>query len=378
MAVSAHIPKNILIPKSWKAVVFVDERATAEQEGVLLQLFTGQLGGAVADLAGLIGEVVAVERAPITFTVEGGKGRISIGKIVEAEMAPFVGATGKPDDARRDGIQHDPGLPRLRQQGQPVHTRRQLARHPERRPPGPQRPPGPLPLRGLTPAETDMFAPAHLRVPRRDRTILGGSLAALAVARLARARGCGRARRTALPPSTRAARLRSPLEAALFSLGWVLMIVAMMLPSSIPLVMTFGALVRRRRRPGLLVLLLLVGYLLVWGGVRARRVARGTALSMPRSTRCRGSPSTRRSSSATTLAVAGLWQFSPLRIAASRSAGARSASSINRWRGTSERPEALRMGIAHGAFCVGCCWSLMLVMFGVGLASLARCSCSAG
>jgi predicted metal-binding membrane protein len=28
------------------------------------------------------------------------------------------------------------------------------------------------------------------------------------------------------------------------------------------------------------------------------------------------------------------------------------------------------MGIAHGAFCVGCCWSLMLVMFGVGLASL--------
>ena len=28
------------------------------------------------------------------------------------------------------------------------------------------------------------------------------------------------------------------------------------------------------------------------------------------------------------------------------------------------------MGIAHGAFCVGCCWSLMLVMFGVGLTSL--------
>src|SRR5215204_6007809 len=54
MAVSAHIPKNILIPKSWKAVVFVDERATAEQEGVLLKLFTGQLGGAIADLAGLI------------------------------------------------------------------------------------------------------------------------------------------------------------------------------------------------------------------------------------------------------------------------------------------------------------------------------------
>ena len=68
VAVSAHIPKNILIPKSWKAVVFVDDRATDDQQGALLRLFTGQLGGAVADLAGLIGEVVAVERVPIAFT----------------------------------------------------------------------------------------------------------------------------------------------------------------------------------------------------------------------------------------------------------------------------------------------------------------------
>src|SRR6478752_9712955 len=95
MAVSAHIPKNILIPKSWKAVVFVDDKATPEQEGVLLQLFTGQLGGAVADLAGLIGEVVAVERVPITFTVEGGKGRLTIGNVADADLIPFTGATGK-------------------------------------------------------------------------------------------------------------------------------------------------------------------------------------------------------------------------------------------------------------------------------------------
>ena len=111
MAVSAHIPKNILIPKSWKAVVFVDDKATSEQEGVLLQLFTGQLGGAVADLAGLIGEVVAVERVPIAFTVEDGKGRISIGKIVEAEMAPFVGATGKPTTLAETVFSTIPGSP---------------------------------------------------------------------------------------------------------------------------------------------------------------------------------------------------------------------------------------------------------------------------
>ena len=111
MAVSAHIPKNILIPKSWKAVVFVDERATAEQEGAMIRLFTGQLGGAVADLAGLIGEVVAVERSPITFTVEGGKGRLTIGKLVEAEMAPFVGATGNPTTLSETVFSTIPGSP---------------------------------------------------------------------------------------------------------------------------------------------------------------------------------------------------------------------------------------------------------------------------
>ncbi len=111
MAVSAHIPKNILIPKSWKAVVFVDDRATAEQEGAMIRLFTGQLGGAVADLAGLIGEVVAVERSPITFAIEGGKGRLTIGNLVEAEMAPFIGATGNPTTLAETVFSTIPGSP---------------------------------------------------------------------------------------------------------------------------------------------------------------------------------------------------------------------------------------------------------------------------
>jgi hypothetical protein len=111
LAVSAHIPKNILTPKSWTAVVFVDDRATPDQEAVLLRLFTGQLGGAVADLAGLIGEVVAVERVPITFTVDGGKGRLVIGAIVEAEMAPFVGATGNPTTLAETVFSTIPGSP---------------------------------------------------------------------------------------------------------------------------------------------------------------------------------------------------------------------------------------------------------------------------
>ena len=111
VAVSAHIPKNILIPKSWKAVVFVDDKASDEQQGALLRLFTGQLGGAIADLAGLIGEVVAVERSPITFSVQGGKGKLTIGKLVEAEMAPFMGATGNPTTLAETVFSTIPGSP---------------------------------------------------------------------------------------------------------------------------------------------------------------------------------------------------------------------------------------------------------------------------
>jgi hypothetical protein len=91
---SVHIPGNVLAG-NWKAVVYVDDRCTEEQQNALLMVFTGQLGGAIADLAGLIGEVVAVERAPVTFTVRDGEGIIKIGDVAEARLAPFRGATGQ-------------------------------------------------------------------------------------------------------------------------------------------------------------------------------------------------------------------------------------------------------------------------------------------
>jgi predicted metal-binding membrane protein len=134
-------------------------------------------------------------------------------------------------------------------------------------------------------------------------------------------------------------------------------------------VTTFAVLVRRRRRPGQLVLLLLVGYLLVWGafGVAAWIADRGIHAAVDAVPWLAEHPQV---IIATTLAAAGLWQFSPLRDRCLEECRSPLGFVINRWRGTSVRAEAVRMGIAHGAFCVGCCWSLMLVMFGVGLASL--------
>ena len=91
----AHVPGNIL-QGNWRVVVAMDDKATPQQEEALLKVYTGKLGGPVADIVKLIGEVVAVERAPIAFTAENGKGTLKIGQAVEAEMVPCVGPSGQP------------------------------------------------------------------------------------------------------------------------------------------------------------------------------------------------------------------------------------------------------------------------------------------
>jgi hypothetical protein len=93
LGLSVFIPGNIFAG-NWRSVVYVDERATQEQQDALLKVFTGQLGGKIADLAALIGTVVAVERAPITFTVSEGKGTLRIGDAIEANLEQLSGPTG--------------------------------------------------------------------------------------------------------------------------------------------------------------------------------------------------------------------------------------------------------------------------------------------
>jgi hypothetical protein len=110
VALSVHIPGNVLAG-GWKAAVFVDDGTTDEQQAQLLKVFTGALGGGIADLAGLIGEVVSVERAPIVFTVEGGKGRLAIGSIADAELTPYQGATGNPTVLSETVFSTIPGSP---------------------------------------------------------------------------------------------------------------------------------------------------------------------------------------------------------------------------------------------------------------------------
>ena len=93
IAMIAHVPGNIL-QGNWKAAVFLDERVSSAQEEALLGVYTGKLGGPVAELAKLVGEVVSVQKVPITFDVQGGKGLLKIGSTGYAELEPYLGATG--------------------------------------------------------------------------------------------------------------------------------------------------------------------------------------------------------------------------------------------------------------------------------------------
>ena len=110
LALITDIPGNVM-KGNWKAAVFVDDGANDEQHQALVDVWTGKLGGPIADLAQLIGEVVSVERVPITYEIEKGRGTIKIGDFAEADMEPFTGPTGDVTTLNESIFTTIPGAP---------------------------------------------------------------------------------------------------------------------------------------------------------------------------------------------------------------------------------------------------------------------------
>ncbi len=110
LALMVHIPGNVLAG-NWKAALFVDDGANDAQHDALVDVFTGKLGGPVAETAALIGEVVSIERAPITYEIAEGKGTIKVGDIAEAEMEPYRGPTGQVTTLNESIFTTIPGAP---------------------------------------------------------------------------------------------------------------------------------------------------------------------------------------------------------------------------------------------------------------------------
>ena len=110
LALLAHVPGNIL-KGNWKVAVYIDDKASEAQKQAIVDVWTGKKGGPVADLAGLVGEVVAVEQAPISFKLHEGKGSVQIGDVVDMEMEPFRGPTGAVTTLNESVFSTIPGAP---------------------------------------------------------------------------------------------------------------------------------------------------------------------------------------------------------------------------------------------------------------------------
>ena len=109
IAVILDTPK-VMTEGNWKVAVFVDEQATDEQMEKLVAVYSGQLGGPMAAIAPLIGEILGVERAPIEVIDDGLRHTVKIGDSVDFEIediVPFGIETGEP--VRFQGMFHPAG-----------------------------------------------------------------------------------------------------------------------------------------------------------------------------------------------------------------------------------------------------------------------------
>ena len=155
-----------------------------------------------------------------------------------------------------------------------------------------------------------------------------------------------------------------------FVAGWALMVVAMMLPTSLPLVALFRTLVRERPDRTRLTVLLIAGYLAVWtlfgvlvycgdwilhGVVEQSTWVEANVVPFI---------------GAATLIMAGLYQFTPLKYHCLEKCCSSLSFITGHWRGKREAAHALCLGAHHGLFCLGCCWLLMLLTFAVGAGNL--------
>jgi hypothetical protein len=105
-----QLPGNILAG-NWRLVLLVDDKATPQQQEALLGAFGGKMGGPLADLAGLIGEIVTVQSVPIDHQVVGGKGTLHVSRVLDAEMAPYTDANGQPTTLHNTIFSSIPGAP---------------------------------------------------------------------------------------------------------------------------------------------------------------------------------------------------------------------------------------------------------------------------
>jgi predicted metal-binding membrane protein len=159
------------------------------------------------------------------------------------------------------------------------------------------------------------------------------------------------------------------LPALLYVTGWLLMIVAMMLPTVVPLLAIFARMTRDRADRSMLMTLLIVGYLTAWAGFAVLAhvadialhalVAENVFLALNGWI-----------FGVIVLAIAGAFQFSKLKYDCLHKCRTPFSFVNERWHGAAVHRQSYMLGLHHGIFCVGCCWAIMLLMFILGTGSV--------
>jgi predicted metal-binding membrane protein len=161
------------------------------------------------------------------------------------------------------------------------------------------------------------------------------------------------------------------LRVPLFLAIWVIMMVAMMFPAAAPMILTFHKVQAGKRQRGeafVSTWIFVAAYLLVWGlsGVAAYF---GALAAEAVAARAALSPATAARVGGTVLVAAGLYQFTPLKDLCLSKCRTPITFIMISWRDGAAG--ALRMGLLHGAYCLGCCWLLFVILFPLGIMNIA-------
>ena len=166
----------------------------------------------------------------------------------------------------------------------------------------------------------------------------------------------------------------SPVYWLTMLLMWWVMMIAMMVPSAAPMILLYARVVRHGQTRGQIpdavapTAVFTAGYLICWLGFSA--LATALQFALERSGLVHGMMmwSTDRWLTAGLLIGAGLYQLSPLKTACLAQCRSPAEFLARHWR--PGRLGAFQLGIVHGAYCLGCCWALMLLLFAGGIMNL--------
>ncbi len=161
----------------------------------------------------------------------------------------------------------------------------------------------------------------------------------------------------------------TPVQAALMVAMWAVMMAAMMLPSAVPMVLAYDRMDRGSANAGDgLTSLFITGYVVVWGAFAV--AAAGLQWVLHSVALVDGMGVVTQGWFAGGLLIgAGIVQFSPGKMRSLGACRTPMGFLMTSWR--DGREGALRMGLHHGRLCFGCCWSLMILLFVLGVMNLA-------